>query len=351
MIAPAAAYGLPAFTDAQLAAYRQGEAAGRIFVLRFIPKRCAVVVLRDGCLRDAQSARDAGVLPARKFIRLQAYLQTGDFSTTAPADFDLPLGRLVDDPNADLGEFRAMGASKIIAQTMSSALGDAAVQRIVSATLRHRPVALRRVIAADASASEFGNDLNALIPEPPLVQIPRFDGGTDIAYVALGLYLSSSEQIMDQPALVLDAPSKRYLDEFYTAYQKLAGDPESGVIGQLRERLAAARTVEDVARLMFLRRKIPEIARKIVPTQRLAAFGFGLAIAQGAYNAATLQDPKEAYRWMTYVKAYDGLDARSPAIAALRRELDRTTDAQFADQNRIFAALTREALATIGTPP
>lgn len=297
---------------------------------------------------DAREARDAGMLPAAAYERLQPFFETGDFSAVPEGALNLSLGALLRDANHDEGEFRVLGASKVIAQTMGGTLGPQAVQRVVSATLRNRPASLARVLPAEAGAAEFSNDLDSLIPDAAIVTVPPLEGQTEDVYVRLGIYLSSSEQMMDQPALVLDSWTKHYLEDFYARYEALATDAQSrDLLARFRASLAATRTNDDVARLALFRHHVPEIARKIVPEARLAAFGFGLAVAQGAYNAAALQDPKEAYRWMTYVKGYAGLDGRSASIAGLRHALSGTSDGDFAAQNRIFAALTHEALAIV----
>lgn len=331
-----------AFGPTQVAAFREGEHIGRVFLTGSSPKRCAIVIFRSACRSDVGAARAAGLLSARAYSDAQAYLASGDPSLLEQRLFDIDVAALPKLPG-ERAFFLNLGVTKVIAQTTVGIAGvDGAAAAMIAEALAHPPRSFN-IVPHDASQREFAADLDRAFPDLPVAAVHLADGAH---FAQLGVYLGSFEEAMDEPMLVLDGSTRGFLFAFLDAYGAGMSDPEDlRVVSDLRERLAASRSAKDIPRLELARSTLRGVATRVVPRSRVAEFDFGVAAAQGAYNAAVRKDPAAATRWMAFAGAYSGLDAGS-AIAQLRDRLKSARPEDWSEQNAVFSALAQAILAT-----
>ncbi|MDQ6823627.1 MAG: hypothetical protein M3Z07_03945 [Candidatus Eremiobacteraeota bacterium] len=306
------------------------------------PKRCAIVIFREACREDVAAARAAGLLSAPAYRAVQPYLEGGDLSLLPPRLLDLDVGRLAQVPG-EAAFYRNLGTSKVIAQTTVGIAGvETAAATMIREAFRHAPRAFA-LAPRDASQREFAADLDRAFPDMPASAVTI---GERAHFARLGLYLGSFEETLDEPMLVLDGSTRGFLYAFLDAYQTAISSPEDlRAVADVRERLTAARSVNDIPRLELARRNLRGIATHIVPVARVAEFDFGVAAAQGAYNAAVRKDPEAATRWMDFAGAYAGLDA-DPVIRALRNRVKAAHSDDWREQNAAFTLLANAVLQT-----
>ena len=282
-----------------------------------------------------EAARADGLLRATAYREVQAYLGSGDPALLAPQLFDLNIETL-SKRGGDAAFFLNLGATKVIAQTT---VGIAGVERAANAMIQQaleRAPARFSSVPRDASQREYAADLDRAFPDAPVVDV-RIDANARFA--RLGLFLGSFEETLDEPMLVLDGSTRGFLFAFLDAYQAAMSSPaDLRIVGALRLRLGAARSVQDIPRLELARRTLSGVAEHVVPAQRAAEFAFGVAAAQGAYNAATRKDSSAATRWIALVGAYAGLDA-DPTIARLRDRLKAARPDDWREQDAAFTDL------------
>lgn len=326
-----------AFSPGQIAAFREGERIGRVFLTGSSPKRCAIAIFRGACRDDVEAARAAGLLSAAAYQEAQAYLGRGDPTLLQPGLFDLNVA-VLSKIGGDDAFFRNLGATKVIAQTTLGIPGvETAASAMIQDALERAPQAFSSV-PRDASQREFAVDLDRAFPDAPVVDV-RVDGNARFA--KLGLFLGSFEETLDEPMLVLDGSTRGFLYAFLDAYQAAMSSPaDIRVARALRERLTAVRSVKDIPRLELARRTLRGVAAHVVPAARAAEFAFGVAAAQGAYNAATQKDPVAATRWIALAGAYAGLDA-DPIIARLRDRVKAAHSDDWPEQDAAFTELAR----------
>lgn len=331
-----------AFTPAQIADFRDGERVGRAFLTGASPKRCAIVIFRQACRDDLAAARANGLLSAAAYRAAQPYLEGGDVSLLPARLLDLDVGKLAQ-LAGESAFFRNLGTSKVIAQTTVGIVGvETAAATMIREAFRHAPRAFSAV-PPDASQREFAIDLDRTFPDVPASAVTI---GENAHFAQLGLYLSSFEETLDEPMLVLDGSTRGFLYAFLDAYQaSMSSTEDLRAVGDVRERLTAARSVNDIPRLELARRNLRGIATHVVPTARVAEFDFGVAAAQGAYNAAVRKDPEAATRWMDFAGAYAGLDA-DPVIKGLRHRVKAAHSDDWREQNAAFTLLADAILKT-----
>lgn len=336
-----------AITPAQIVAFRDGERIGRAFLTGSSPKRCAIVIFRTACRDDVAAARENGLLSVADYQAAQPYLESGDPSLLPPRLLDLDVGKL-SQLEGEVAFFRNLGTAKVIAQTTVGIAGiDEAADAMIRDALYRAPRNFS-IAPRDASQREFATDLDHAFPDEPVAPV-RADGNARFA--RLGLYLGSFEETLDEPMLVLDGATRGFLYAFLDAYEASMSSPgDLRVAADLRERLTAARSVKDIPRLELARRTLRNVATHVVPPARIAEFDFGVAAAQGAYNAATRKDPEAAKRWMAFAGAYAGLDA-DPQIARLRHRVEAARSNDWKEQDAGFTLLVHALLQTRVTSP
>lgn len=306
--------------------YAQGQAYVRLFEDHLMPGTCGIILEREQCNRDFQTERVLrGGDPTD--LQMQMWLASGDIALK-PKEWNgsmVPEEAWTTDPV--FAWWYTAGAASIAGSLPRNAGTLDYVSSIVAILKKHAvlaPETIRPALLGNetfSTAHRLQAALNRLQPVQPF-PIPVF-GSTPSDDARLGVYLSTLQELIDNPVALSRPESRAFATAVLARFQALHDDLHDGVsFADVQSILAGEIPINPGEIDAQLRQPLSTVLSPKWPKARRQSLLLGMAIAQVGYNAAVLKDLKSDQQFRGVISTlppYVGMSREShDAIAALQ---------------------------------
>lgn len=309
-----------------LLAYTQGQSYERLFQDHLMPGTCGIVLERSRCSSDLQTVQAfRGPDATDRFM--EQWISTGDLSLWKN-DWNgmyVPDDKWSQDPGfawwytAGIASIAAKLPQNSATTEYAASIADVLSKHAGSAPAEFAPN-LQPKPGAFASLGALQSLLAQAIPVAPF-PAPSFGSG-DAADARLGTYLSTVQQLIDNPLALSRPESRAFALLVLNQVRRRQADYGQNIsINDIQDYLSGEIPSDPKAIDSRLRTPLGNIAPDTHwPDGPRKAFYLGYFSAQVAYNAAVLKDiaaDKQFRGWIASLPPYNGMPLN--AVAAVKR--------------------------------